>query len=195
MKAQGKFDKFLSFSLKHIKLSHFAWLFYAFLRFVGLRFVCTLAKYAVIHPSWRGGHFSKDCRWFLCRNAGSLFRGFRGLTGYQREVLFSHLSSFFALFSYLLRPFYAFSVNARCGCLRFGATFWLFSPTLGGFDLISVSPSPSPTSTPTQCVMPPAVFAECVACSTQKIVVYILRRGVICSWSTSKDPLIHVWFV
>lgn len=80
-------------------------------------------------------------KWLALRALRELWWG----TG--RESCFSHLSSFFALFSYLLRPFYAFSVNARCGCLRFGATFCPYSSPLCVFDLISVSPSLTHTKT------------------------------------------------
>lgn len=115
--------------------------------------------------------------------------GLYGACGVPGDYCFSHLSSFFALFSYLLRLFYAFPVNARCGCLRFCATFWPYSPTLSGFDLIPFPPCSHPHPHPprhthththkkhSQYLMSPAVIAVLVACSTQKIVVYILQQN------------------
>lgn len=152
-------------------------------------FPCQL-KICIARGLWE--HSSKDLWRFFSLEHCVALRALRDLWWAGRVSCFSHLSSFFALFSYLLRPFYAFSVNARCGCLRFGATFCPYSSPLCVFDLISVSPSLTHTHKQhPHCLIPPAVSAECVVCSMQWIVVYILREGDT-NWSTIKPPLIKI---
>lgn len=194
-KPKANFINFLVFFTWNF--SHFPWLFPAFTEICWPNF-CLFAcqmfsfqsqlKICIGRGLWE--HSSKDLWRFFSLEHCVALRALRDLSWPGRESCFSHLSSFFALFSYLLRPFYAFSVNARCGCLRFGATFCPYSSPLCVFDLISVSPSLTHTHKQhPHCLIPPAVSAECVVCSMQRIVVYILREGDT-SWSTIKPPLI-----